>query len=185
MARQRLINCDFLNESGFTDISNKAKLLYMFLIFNADDRGWCGKAKSIIETLEKNDSNHQQENLSLLGNSYECACDELVEKGFVLEFVDNHRNKIYLIRHWFVHNKYKKGLLTNYTSLIKLVELRDSKYYRKPLKESNININQDKPIQDNINSDSEISQEEWDRLCGGNDKQETTDNDDTSSDLPF
>lgn len=182
MAKKRLINCDFLNASSFMEnLSNKAKLLYVYIFLNSDDRGYCGNAKSLMETLEKNDSNHQQENLSLLGNSYECAIEELIEKSLVLEFKDKHQNKIYLVKHWFVHNNYKKGLTTNYLNFLKQVELRDNEYQRKPLKESNININQDKPIQDNI--EHSTLQKEWDELMQGFGNEKESDDDNT--DLPY
>ena len=187
MAKKRLINCDFLNASSFIDnLSNKAKLLYIYMFLNSDDRGWNGNTKSLMETLEKNDSEHQQESLSLLGNSYENAIQELVEKGLVLDFVDNHNNHIYLCKHWFVHNNWKKGLLTNYFKFAKQVDLVDNEYVRKPLKESNNNINYDKPIYDKPLHNKDISQEEWERLCGGNDNKENTDNDDDyTKDLPY
>ena len=41
MATKRMINCDFLNASKFkTRLSNKAKLLYMYMFINADDKGF-------------------------------------------------------------------------------------------------------------------------------------------------
>jgi len=182
MAKKRLINCEFLNASSFIDnLSNKSKLLYVFMLTNADDKGFVSNAKSIIESLEKNDIEFRQEvNLTLLDNDYHSAMNELIDKGLLFEFIDRHNNSVYVVRHWFMHNCWKKGLMTNYVSYYKKLTLEDGEYHKKPLKENNIN-------QDNINNDKEdiedgITQKEWEKLCGGSDKQETTDADD---DLPF
>ena len=46
-------------------------------------------------------------------------------------------NKVHLIRHWFIHNKWRKGLWTNYGSFLKQVELVEGKYV---LNENTINV---------------------------------------------
>ena len=51
--KKRLINCDYFNTSGFTNLSNKAKLLYFYFLTNADDKGFVGNGKDIAETLDK------------------------------------------------------------------------------------------------------------------------------------
>ena len=156
MARHRLVNCEFLNAGSFkVNISNKAKLLYFMMITNADDRGFVDSTQDLINSLAQNDKEFDPNiPLDLIGNTYNTALNELLEKGYVYEFIDNHSNKVHLIRHWFFHNKLKKGLWTNYRNFLSQVYLKENEYLigKEPLKENNINqdnINQDKPIQDN------------------------------------
>lgn len=151
--KQRLINCDFLNAGGFTDkIPNKAKLLYFYMFINADDRGFVDNTFTLIETLEKNDKEFRNEiNLSLLNNDYPSALYDLIGRGYLYEFRDNHDNKVHLIRHWFVHNKYRKGLWTNYGSFLKQVEIVDGKYVLKDSIKENYKLNEDKLNENNTN----------------------------------
>lgn len=168
--RQRLINCDFLDTEAFNDkISNKAKLLYYQMFINGDDRGFVGNTNTIIETLKKNDDNFVNVmNLSLLENDYPNALFELIGKGYLYEFRDNHENKVHLIRHWFVHNKYRKGLWTNYGSFLKQVQLDETGKY--VLKETN-NIKEIKVNKIKVNKLENNNQEE---LNNEPDDEETT-----------
>lgn len=150
--KSRLINCDFLTTEAFNDkLSNKAKLLYVIMFINGDDKGFVSNTNTIISTLTKNDELFTNEiNLSLLENDYPNALIELINRGYLYEFRDNHDNKVHLIRHWFVHNKWRKGLWTNYGSFLKQVELVEGKYV---LKENTINentINEIKEIKDDL-----------------------------------
>lgn len=79
--------------------------------------------------------------------------------GYLYEFRDNHDNKVHLIRHWFIHNKWRKGLTTNYGSFLKLVDLVDYKYVLKEsskenkINENKINTSNDnEELEDNSNS---------------------------------
>ena len=182
MARQRMINIDFLTTS-FMGVSNKAKLLYMVMIFYADDLGFVGNTFKLVEELEKTDSECENVvSLELVGNSYINALHDLDNKGYIYTFVDNYGNHIHLIRHWFIHNRWIKGLTTNYKRFLKEVELVDGKWCKKkPFKEDN-NIEQNKPKQIKTN-DSNISKEEWDRLFNGiGEDKPTTEEDD---ELPY
>lgn len=142
MAKHRLINCEFLNASSFkVNVSNKAKLLYLMMIISADDRGFVDTTDDLINSLTNNEKEFNKTiSLELLENTYNTALDELLEKGYVYEFKDNHKNKVYLIRHWFYHNKLKKGLWTNYRTFLTQVYLEDNEYIKgkKPLKEDKI-----------------------------------------------
>ena len=151
MARHRLINCEFINAGSFkVNVSNKAKLLYLYMFTNADDKGFVDTTKDLINALMTNDNNFTRtENTSLLEDTYDSALQELLEKGLIYEFSDNHYNKVHLIRHWFYHNKMIKGLWTNYRNFEERVYIKNNEYLigeKKPLKENNIN-------QDNINQD--------------------------------
>jgi len=163
MSKHRLINCEFVNASSFkVNMSNRAKLLYLFMIFSADDRGFVDTTQDLINTLDQNDEEMERGKicLELLENTYTSALNELLQKGYLYEFIDNHSNKVYLIRHWYYHNKYRKGLWTNYRNYLEQVSLKNgSKYEKKPLKENK--IKEKKVNENNIN---EISDEEIDNL---------------------
>lgn len=143
MAKKRLINCEFISASSFkVNISNKGKLLYLMMFVSADDKGFVDTTNEIIQSLEKNDKDFTNtENLSLLSNDYKSALTELLDKGLIYEFEDNHLNKIHLIRHWYYHNKMCKGLWTNYANFNDLVyvEANEYKLGKKPLKEDKLN----------------------------------------------
>ena len=181
MARQRLINVDFLTTS-FMGVSNKAKLLYMVMIFYADDLGFVGNTFKLVEELEKTDSECENVvSLELVGNGYINALHDLDNRGYIYTFIDNHGNHIHLIRHWFIHNRWIKGLTTNYKRFLKEVELVDGKWVKKPLKED---IKQNKPIQIKTNNSDDISQEEWEKLLGGI-SEDKPNKDTNDSDLPY
>ena len=176
MAKQRLINCDFLNAASFkVNVSNRAKLLYLMMFLNGDDRGFIDIAQDLINTLEKNDNEFDKvERLELLENTYSTALQELIDKGYIYEFKDNHNNKVHLIRHWFLHNKYKVGLWTNYRNFMEQVHLENGEYMlgKKPLKEDN------KLNENNVNEDkSNMSEEEVDELLKTFDKKKGEEDD--------
>ena len=156
MAKHRLLNCEFINATSFkNNLSNRAKLLYLMMFTNADDKGFVDTVQDLINALEKNDNELDKvERLELLENTYNTAINELIDKGLIYRFNDNHNNKIYLIRHWFYHNKLVKGLWTCYRNFLELVHLENNEYIlnsvKKPLKEDKININQDKLNQDMV-----------------------------------
>ena len=97
MAKKRLLNCEFINASSFkVNLSNKAKLLYVYMFVNADDKGFVDTTNEIIESLTKNDTDFRNEiNMALLNNDYPSALVELISKGLVYEFRDNHNNRIH------------------------------------------------------------------------------------------
>ena len=161
MARKRLLNCEFVNASSFkVNISNKGKLLYLIMFANADDKGFVDSVNEIIQSLTQNDTEFRHEiNMELLENDYKSALTELIDKGLLFEFVDNHKNHIYLIRHWYYHNKMVKGLWTNYGSLLKQVEIVDNEYRltkKSKTKENNNKINYDKLNYDKLSYDTVI-----------------------------
>lgn len=143
MARHRLVNCEFINASSFkVNVSNKAKLLYLLMLANGDDRGFVDNTKDLINSLTNNDNEYNKSvSLELLENTYNSALEELIEKGYLYEFKDNHNNKVHLIRHWFYHNKWKERLWTNYRAFISQVYLDNNEYVigKKPSKENKEN----------------------------------------------
>lgn len=154
---KRLISCDFINASSFKlKLSNKAKLMYLYLITNGDDEGFVANALETAKVLQELEN--ETNNNSLVEFTYESAIQELVESGHILRFTDKHGNDIILVRHWFYHNKLVKGLETNYKTVLKQVELIDNEWEirKKPLKENK--SNKDKEI--NINELLEEEKEE-------------------------
>ena len=133
---QRLVNCDFFTKSQITTkLSNKAKLVYFYFFINADDYGFVGNGKEIAESLDRCEENFEN---TLFQYTYGESINELVQKRLVIEFIDKVDNHIYLIRHWFLHNRQLKFYTTNYMSFLEQVEIVDNKYQLKPIKERNI-----------------------------------------------
>ena len=164
MARYRLINCEFLAASSFKNMPNKAKLLYLSMLFNADDVGFVDSTDDIIASLEKNDNEYEKSvSLELLENTYKSGLLELINNGYVYEFEDNHAHKVHLIRHWFYHNKWKKGLWTNYKAFQDKVYLENNEYKlgKKPLKE---NKSKETNINENKLNDYELSDNEKEQI---------------------
>ena len=162
MARARLLNCDFVNASSFkVNVSNRAKLLYLMMFVNGDDRGFVDITNDLINALEKNDNEVDNKiSLELIENTYNSALRELIDKGYLYEFVDNHNNKVHLIRHWFYHNRLIKGLWTNYKNFLEMVYLENNEYFlgKKPLKEDKEKEN--KLNQSKLNHSNKASAEE-------------------------
>lgn len=158
--KMRLINCDFVTEGALSELDNKAKLLYLYMFLKADDLGFVGSINQIISLLTQSSDNNS---LELLNNDYYSALETLGNKGFIYRFTDNHNHSVYLIRHWFIHNKWKKGLGSNYSKYRGMVELLNYEYV---LKESSkeivkLNIKQSNINQDNTN---QINNDSWDML---------------------
>ena len=144
--KQRLINCDFLLNGSFAKLPNKAKLLYLMLFFNADDRGFVGNAELVVDDLEKNDSEYDKSiSLELIQTTYQSAITDLVNQGYLFEFRDNHSNSVYLIRHFFYHNKYYSKAWTNYKRFLRLVKLVDNEYVMRGSEED---ITTEEPVEE-------------------------------------
>ena len=139
MATKRMINCDFLNASKFkTRLSNKAKLLYMYMFINADDKGFVDTTEEIMDTLTNNDVLfHSQGSLDLVDNTYQSALSELINNGLVYEFLNRHNEKTHLIRHWHFHNIMLKNPSTNYNNLLKRVKMVENEYMLKTENDEN------------------------------------------------
>ena len=119
--------------NDMTKVSNTAKLLYYMLFVNADDRGFVGNAEDIIKILNDNEKKHKES----VDRDFNAALLELKRKGLILEFTNKYECNVYLIIHWYYHNKKKNNVWTNYYKYFCLVEIVDNKYVlkEKPLKE--------------------------------------------------
>jgi len=169
--KQRLINCDFLNVGGFLDnISNKAKLLYFMFLVNADDKGFVGNGDKLAKELDECEENFEN---TLFTYKYVDSIKELIDKGFIYSFSDNHGNNTYLVRHWFMHNKEQSFLTTNYISYLSKVELENGEYNWKNIKKENLKgkeikvkeIKVNETLKDiEINKDKENWKDKWDTI---------------------
>lgn len=176
MIRQRLINCDFLNASTFLKLSNKAKLIYLMMITNADDLGFVGNMDQIIKTLVRCDDGYEQAKLlglqDTLENEYTNAKIELINTTYIYLFTDKHNNEIFVIKHWFKHNRYRGGLRTNYDTFYSKLELENGEYFirdKKPLKENKVNESKVKEDNKEISKETQkekMPDEEWEKLMG-------------------
>jgi hypothetical protein len=132
------------------------------MLASADDRGFVDTTNDLINALTTNENETDNTiSLDLLENSYNSALNELIDKGYLYEFIDKHQNKVHLIRHWFFHNKWNKKLWTNYVGFLKQVSCEEGEYHLKEnhLKERKYdNIKYDNIKYDKIN-DSYIDNE--------------------------
>ena len=159
MANQRLLNCDFFLKGAFDDVSsNKAKLLYFCFFINADDYGFVGNSAKIIKSLNE----QEEDNNALVQYTYEIAANELVDRGFLFKFTDKHQNNIYLIRHFFIHNKYNsRYCTTNYLSFRAKVELVDGCW---ELKENHLRKeNKENQQTNNVNQENKSNDKNWEQ----------------------
>lgn len=181
MARHRLVNCEFLNAGSFkVNISNKAKLLYLMMIVNADDRGFVDSTQDLINSLTSNEKEFDNHiSLELIDSTYNTALNELLDKGYIYEFVDNHKNKVHLIRHWFFHNKLIKGLWTNYRAFLSQVYLEENEYLlgKKPLKEDK--------LKETKQNESKLNQDELNYFNDNKGKEQEQSDEFTEDDFPF
>ena len=165
MAHKRLLNCEFINASAFKNtLSNKAKLLYLYMFSNADDRGFCDTTEGIIESLGETEE-------------YSKALTELLNRGLLIKFENKYGNKIYLIRHWYCHNQYREKLYTTYYKYLKLVHLEDNEYH---IGEKETHIKENKINETNINDIklNEIKGEETEQ-------EEQTELNELEAEMPF
>lgn len=129
------------------------------MMINGDDRGFVNNVSDIIDNLTWSDDVSGNVGLTLANNDYISALLELKDKNYIYEFSDKYDNKIYLIRHWFIHNVYRNGLNTNYFKYLSLVELENGEYHLKEthIKESKIKENK----VNKVNKDTDKTDEEW------------------------
>ena len=130
---KRMINCDFVNASSFKlKISNRAKLLYFYMLSSADDKGFIDNTDELVELLDSNDRKFGSEsNATLMPDNFETAFNELFEKGLIYKFEDNHFNKICLIKHWYLHNQIPAVRVreSSYEKYLDQVIINDDKEY--------------------------------------------------------
>ena len=85
MAERRMFSKTLIESDRFLELPDKAKLLYFYLVMNADDDGFIGNTKSIIRAHGYNKT----------------TLESLIESGYVMRISEN----ITVIRHWRMQNK--------------------------------------------------------------------------------
>lgn len=86
MAERRMISRKIAEDDRFVDMHPVSKLLYFYLVLNADDDGFVGSVKMINFLTDADQSNY----------------DELLENNLILEPT---KNGVYVITDWYAQNK--------------------------------------------------------------------------------
>lgn len=86
MAERRMISRKIAEDDRFVDMHPVSKLLYFYLVLNADDDGFVGSVKMI----------------NFLTNADQSNYDELLENNLILEPT---KNGVYVITDWYAQNK--------------------------------------------------------------------------------
>ena len=92
MASRRMYSKDFILTDTFIELEHSAKVLYFYLMANADDDGFFENARTITRLCDTtaNDLN------------------ALIDNGFIIKFDSG----VYVITHWKVHNLIRKDRYT-------------------------------------------------------------------------
>lgn len=125
-AGDRLINTRFIKT--LVNLTNRALLLYHQLIVWADSMGAIGETEIIITLLQHKADNEGDMGMGLIKTDYHSALDELIEKGLVYEVPLTSGNKVHIIKHWWLHNKWKKYLKSNYFKAISQFYIEAGEY---------------------------------------------------------
>lgn len=128
-AGDRLINTRFIKT--LVNLTNRALLLYHQLIVWADSMGAIGEAEIIITLLQHKADNEGDMGMGLIKTDYHSALDELIEKGLIYEVPLTSGNKVHIIKHWWLHNKWKKCLKSNYFKAISQFYIEAGEYQPK------------------------------------------------------
>ena len=88
MANRRMFSREIMQSDAFIELSNDARLLYVYLNLNADDDGFVDNPKVVAR---------------LAGCKYNTV-EELKASGFVLEC----ETGVFVVVHWMVHNYIQK-----------------------------------------------------------------------------
>lgn len=89
---KRMISNEIINQESFVKMPNTAKLLYIYLILNADDDGFCSRLNEIGKLL----------------GSKEDDVDILSDNGYIIVF----ESGVVAVRHWLKHNTIHKDRYT-------------------------------------------------------------------------
>lgn len=98
MAKEkRMFNTAILKHDEFLDLSNGAKVLYIYLNMEADDEGFVGNPKSIMR----------------LTGTREKDLKDLLQKRYILMF----ESGVVAIKHWWIHNTIRQDRIVSTTFL--------------------------------------------------------------------
>jgi len=85
MANKRFISKSILGTDRFLELSHENKILYCYLVLEADDDGFVGNTKTVLAMLDM-----KEEQLN-----------ELEKEQLIIRF----GKKVVVIKHWYHHNK--------------------------------------------------------------------------------
>jgi hypothetical protein len=139
MANRRMISKDILYCDEFLSLPDKEKVLYTYLIINADDDGFLKNYRHIISTIEATQE----------------ALENLITSGFVIKFDSG----VIVLTHWLCQNQVQptKKTETLYQDELQLLEVDQTKKYIRQIADNmptqyNIeksNIEENRIIKDN------------------------------------
>ncbi|MGK4238373.1 hypothetical protein [Limosilactobacillus reuteri] len=112
MAERRMISRKIAEDDRFVDMHPVSKLLYFYLVLNADDDGFVGSVKMINFLTDADQSNY----------------DELLENNLILEPT---KNGVYVITDWYAQNKIEPKIYkaTEYLSVRALLFIKTNFAY--------------------------------------------------------
>lgn len=121
MATKRMFSKDISEEDRFVDMTTVSRLLYFYLMLNADDDGFVGKVKMI----------------NFLTGATQDNYDELLKNGMILQ---PSKNKVYVITDWYNQNKVEDKIYkqTTYLSIRSLLFLKTDFSYTTDLTDEDI-----------------------------------------------
>ena len=112
MAERRMISKKIAEDDRFVDMHPVSKLLYFYLVLNADDDGFVGSVKMI----------------NFLTNADQSNYDELLENNLILEPT---KSGVYVITDWYAQNKIEPKIYkaTEYLSVRALLFIKTNFAY--------------------------------------------------------
>ena len=112
MAERRMISRKIAEDDRFVDMHPVSKLLYFYLVLNADDDGFVGSVKMINFLTDADQSNY----------------DELLENNLILEPT---KKGVYVITDWYAQNKIEPKIYkaTEYLSVRALLFIKTNFAY--------------------------------------------------------
>ncbi|WP_085649709.1 hypothetical protein [Limosilactobacillus reuteri] len=112
MAERRMISRKIAEDDRFVDMHPVSKLLYFYLVLNADDDGFVGSVKMI----------------NFLTNADQSNYDELLENNLILEPT---KSGVYVITDWYAQNKIEPKIYkaTEYLSVRDLLFIKTNFAY--------------------------------------------------------
>lgn len=112
MAERRMISRKIAEDDRFVDMQSVSKLLYFYLVLNADDDGFVGSVKMI----------------NFLTNADQSNYDELLKNNLILEPT---KNGVYVITDWYAQNKIEPKIYkaTEYLSVRALLFIKTNFAY--------------------------------------------------------
>lgn len=141
MAKHRCFQTEFINSDDFLSLSDKARLLYFYLIASTDDDGFLINHKTVMRICGASDKEF----------------NELLDNGFLIDFKE-YDSKAIVITHWLFHNSVQpsKKTETIYTfERDELLTVNDHKEYVKLPKLTKGRTLSDKPpTQDKLSKDN-------------------------------